>query len=54
MGTFTKTVIKFRVLKILAPNFFTKYEQNIDIKNVQKHHFSLKNDQITTMSNLPK
>jgi hypothetical protein len=32
--TFTKTAVKFRVLKIFSPIFFAKYEWNVDMKNV--------------------
>ncbi len=35
MGTYTKTAIKFTVLKIFKPNYFNKYEQNVDIENFQ-------------------
>ena len=34
--------------------FFTKYERNVDMKNVQKHDFCSKIDQIMSMSNKPK
>jgi hypothetical protein len=54
MGTFTKMAIKFSVLKIFHQFFFTKYEQNVDMKNVQKHDFCSKTDQIVSISNLPK
>ncbi len=52
--TFTKTAIKFRVLKNFSQNFFAKYEQNVDMKNVQELNFCSKNDQIMSMSNKPK
>ncbi len=34
--------------------FFTKYEQNVEMKNVQEHDFWSKIDQNMTMSNMPK
>ncbi len=34
--------------------FFTKYDRNIDMKNVQEINFCPKNDQIMGMSNKPR
>jgi hypothetical protein len=51
--TFTKTAIKFRVLKKIS-TFFAKYERNVDMKNVKELNFCPKNDQIMGMSNNPK
>jgi hypothetical protein len=44
----------FQFLKFFHQIFFTKYERNVDMKNVQKHDFCLKIDQIMSMSNMPK
>ncbi len=49
MVAFTKTAVKF------FPKFFmAKYEQNVDMKNVQELIFCSKNDQIMSLSNKPK
>ncbi len=51
--TFTKTEIKFRVLKIFSQNFFAKYEQNVDMKNVQELNFCSKNDKFMVRQCVP-
>ncbi len=50
IGAFSKNNIK----KISSEIFFTKYDQNVDMKNVQELNFCPKNDQIMGMSNKPK
>ncbi len=52
--TFTKTAVKFRVLRIFSQIFFAKYDRNVVMKNVQELYFCSKNDQIMSMSNKPK
>ncbi len=46
--------MKRKVMTQMFCNFFTKYEQNVDMKNVQEHDFWSKIDQIMGMSNMPK
>jgi hypothetical protein len=53
-GTFSKKAIELKVMTGMFRNFFTKYEQNVVMKNVQEHDFCSKNDQIIAMSNMPK
>jgi hypothetical protein len=54
IGSFSKNVMKRKVMTQMFCNFFTKYEQNVDMKNVQEHDFWSKIDQIMGMSNMPK
>ncbi len=54
IGSFSKNAIEWKVKTQMFCNFFTKYERNVDMKNVQEHDFQLKIDQNMTMSNMPK
>jgi hypothetical protein len=55
MVTFTKTAVKILSFENFYSQFFlVKYEQNVDMKNVQELNFCSKNDQIMSMSNKPK
>ncbi len=51
---FLKTTLKNKYSHNSSEIFFTKYDRNIDMKNVQEHNFCPKNDQIMDMSNKPK
>ncbi len=54
IGSFSKNAIEWKVMTQMFCNFFTKYEWNVDMKNVQEHDFWSKIDQNMTMSNMPK
>ena len=41
---FLKTTLKNKFSHYSSENFFTKYDWNIDMKNVQEHNFCPKND----------
>ncbi len=53
MGTFTKTAKKI-CFENFYTNFFTKYEENLDMKNIQKNDFCSKIHQIISNSNMRK
>ncbi len=54
IGGFSKNAIEWKVIIQMFCNFFTKYERNADMKNVQEHYFWSKIDQNLTLSNMPK